>query len=626
MATMIPADLPNGANQFEKDLFKKFKKVPAEWKVFPNFILNRSDGDLRPRELDFVILIEKYKAVVYLEAKSGRFEVKDRQWYRNEQKSPIDPSPPDQARTGMFALKNTFLSFLKQNPDLGSSRLLFCHAVVFAHWDVSDEARNSEDINRGALLLGNKAVQNGNSIVQAINGYVKRMRQQIDSMEQWTDKQRRNGASQLRRLEETLNPPETAVTKSTFYSRNLETLLPELLEPTAAQDTVLELVTSNDRCVIDGAAGTGKTVLAMEVARQRCEDGGETVGMLCSNPNLSNRFERWAEALSQEKGGKVLAGTPGTLPYSMFGGDETLLDRHRRRVESTPGLEGTLQRGELDDGWGAFVADTLADFEGKAPVFDYLIVDEAQNLCDDEFLSLMDHLLKGGLTKGRWSMFGDFVNQNIVTPRRQESGNAKKMLDSRGAFYTNVSLRTNCRNTFEIAEATYDITDITSPTLPGVHGPKVEFKYFESDSGDKFDNMLSDQLNLWEGYGFETQQIILLTADEDALKRKYGKWDLVNVREVLPGSDIRVSEDDSSFIRYSAIHDFQGLESDLVIVILPLTKDQSKINGNITLPYHDYLNRLLYIALSRANAMLVVMADSGYRVHLSTDAQRNSFA
>ena len=264
--------------------------------------------------------------------------------------------------------------------------------------------------------------------------------------------------------------------------------------------------------------------------------------------------------------------------------------------------------------------ETLTDLEGRPPLFDYLILDEAQNLCDDVFLKLVDRLLKGGLVDGRWAMFGDFVNQNIVTPRREKSGDAKAALKPFGTYYTNVTLRTNCRNTHEIAAATYNITDIESPTLPGVHGPKVEFQYF--GSADDIDEMLDKKLNEWESDRFESRQIILLAADDSGIfdgKQGYGKWDLVNIREVPPGGDIRVSGENSPSIRYSEIQDFQGLESDLVILVLPMTKGQTKIGGMITLPHQNYLNRLLYVALSRANAMLVVMADEGYREHLEPD-------
>ena len=341
------------------------------------------------------------------------------------------------------------------------------------------------------------------------------------------------------------------------------------------------------------------------------------MGLLCSNPILSSRFERWAETLSDEWGGRVVVGTPASLLAHAFADDVAFVARHWQRLEATPNLESSLKRGDLDNGWRGFVAETLTELEGKAAVFDYLVIDEAQNLCDDVFLQLLDRLVKGGLIHGRWTMFGDFVNQNIVTPRREGGEDAKVAVDAFGAYYTNYRLDTNCRNTYEIAAATYNITDIVSPTLPGLHGPEVEFRYF--DSNDQLHGLLEKQLEEWDGYGFESRQIIMLSGgDDDALdtNRRYGKWNLVNIAEAPSGSDVRVSGDDSPYVRYSNIFDFQGMESDLVILVLPMAQGQAKVGGVITLPHYNYLNRLLYIAMSRANAMLVIMADDGYKRHL----------
>ena len=617
MAIMIPSQIADDAQVFEKYLFDKFRAIPAKWLILHSVFVNKTESDTPPRELDFVIIVPKQYAVVYLEAKSGAYRYHNRQWLRGNNDMPDRRSPPEQARSGMFVLKNKFEARLRENSEYGSPVICFGNAVAFADSNVTEAAEEEEDINKGTLLIGNDDVQTGQSIVECLGAYAKRMRQRSTSIGR-TSIALQIAELQIKFLEEMLNPSDIAITTGGFYRSNLETLLPELLKPTPEQATLLNLTSMNSRCRIDGAAGTGKTVLAMELARQRCEENGEIVGLLCSNPNLSSRFERWAETLSNEKGGKVMAGTPTTLLCSTFENDEVFLARHRQRVEAAPNLEGTLKRGDLDNGWREFVDETLADLGGMPPLFDYLIVDEAQNLCDDVFLKLMNQQLKGGLVNGRWAMFGDFANQNIVSSRSQGGSDKEKAsLAAFGCSYTNAGLRVNCRNTHEIAEAIFDITNIPSPTLSGVHGPEVEFKYFESTND--IDEMLDNQLKEWQGYGFEPQQIVLLYADENvpfSENRTYGKWNLANIREVPPEGGVRVSGDESQFVRYSEIHDFQGLESDLVILVLPVTEGQSKVGGIVTLPHHNYLNRLFYIAMSRANVMLVVMADEGYQAHL----------
>ena len=92
-------------------------------------------------------------------------------------------------------------------------------------------------------------------------------------------------------------------------------------------------------------------------------------------------------------------------------------------MRESPELEESLKlRGTFSSlAWEKFVDLTLEDLDRKG-VFDVLIVDEAQNLCDGDFLRLMDAMLKNGLTEGKWVMFGDFKNQNIINPRLTKDG------------------------------------------------------------------------------------------------------------------------------------------------------------------------------------------------------------
>ena len=56
----------------------------------------------------------------------------------------------------------------------------------------------------------------------------------------------------------------------------------------------------------------------------------------------------------------------------------------------------------------------------------------------------------------------------------------------------------------------------------------------------------------------------------------------------------------------------QGLESDLVILVIPVKEDQVVMGGGVTMPREDYLIRVLYTGMSRAKAMLIVVAHQSY--------------
>ena len=265
---------------------------------------------------------------------------------------------------------------------------------------------------------------------------------------------------------------------------------------------------------------------------------------------------------------------------------------------------------------------------GQGGTFDYLVVDEAQNLCNEVFLRLIDKLLKGGLTKGRFTMFGDFTNQNIVFYSSSEDENENedgrdtlktfiKRLDKNCALPERIKLENNCRNTHQIAKTVYRLTNIESPTLSGVYGPDVQIRYFESE--EKLWELLNDLVDSLIARHFHSRQIILLSSDDNEFGGASSSvnWRLSNIRE----ADIQAEEVVNSgstpsddVLRYSNIYDFQGLESDVAILVIPVTTKQQRLIGDsVTLPKRRHLRKMLYTGMSRAKAMLIIVADEGYK-------------
>ena len=399
------------------------------------------------------------------------------------------------------------------------------------------------------------------------------------------EKEKKEAKIYLADLQDNLEPSSMSIRENRIFSSDLDTLREELLNLTNDQLHSLELVNDNDCCVIDGAAGTGKTVLAMELARQRCEENGEKVALICSNPYLSSRFERWAKTLSKDKDGSVVAGLLKDFPMD----------------------------------------------SQKQEKFDYLIVDEAQNLCDEKSRSSMDQILEGGLTNGCWAMFGDFAYQNIINPDLTKDG--EEVLKRLQTIYPRMTLgrlKINCRNTYEIAAAVSMLIDIETLPRSGVHGPLIQIEYFDSDSPEHLDNLLNHLVSDLKNRKFYSRQIILLSSNSDDFNtrppREYGGWKLLNVQETKGEKDLDreevpdVSGDSSpKTLRYSDIYDFQGLESEVVILVLPLTKQQTEVGGGATLPNYEHLRRVLYTGMSRARAILIIAAHKSYEEHLELE-------
>lgn len=633
MVKMIPPTKSPDINPGEEAIFDALMFSPANWTVFPSLGWKNSRNPLAPRQLDFVILMHDTCSVAYVEVKAGEYDFYKREWWRPGALSAERRSPVDQAISGMFELQDKFNDIVRKQPALGNRSLLsFVGCVAFLDHDVSKKVEQlhiTEDLTKSTKLIGRTACRDNAEFTKALSEYAKQVRTS-SSRTLRNQKERGFAQFQMKKFESIVSTDRTPVTDGRFYRIDLINLLPELLELTPEQKHVLRRTQQRDRCVVTGAAGSGKTVLAMEVARRRCEDEGESVALLCSNPVLASRFRRWADTLSGDRGGKVIVGTPASILSAAYPEDSDFLANHGRRLDESPNIEETLRKGALDIAWEDFVRDTLKDIQHHPAPFDTLIVDEAQNLCDRLFLRLMDKLLDRGIADGKWVMFGDFDNQNIVTPRRSNTGDALDLLNEFcDRLGPELFLGTNCRNTSEIASTTAKVTAIEAPTLRYIHGPRVEHVYF--DSMQEVDSLIELQLEKWRNYGFADYQIILLTTDEGEtfdLENQYagGRWGLVNIREVIDDVDleqssvadpIRVSGDrPRRAIRYSDVYDFQGLESDIILLIMPMVKTQSLVRGGLTLPDHDHMRRMLYIGMSRAVAMLSIIAHTGYEEFL----------
>lgn len=579
MAEMLSTKVPT-SQPAEHRVYEALKRADhtRNWKVFYSIHVPQSRGEAR--EIDFLVLIPEYHCIICLEVKGGSYKIEDGKWYASYSSKPLQESPHDQVRKSMFALKNNFFQKGFRYFERGYPLSIGC-AVVFTDADKPDSSLpdhlaysiwSSDDLRNKLQGIADKTSS--------------KRRPKVDEK-----KKKRVAQEYLKDLEDNLMESDMSITKNRIFSSDLDTLREKLLVLTSEQFHSLDLVKDNDCCVIKGAAGTGKTILAMELARQRCEENGEKVALICSNPYLNSRFVRWAQTLLNENGGNVV---PGTLEdFSTFDSPEQ-------------------------------------------EKFDYLIVDEAQNLCDEESRNLMDRLLKKGLTNGDWAMFGDFDYQNIINPELHENG--KDVLNNLKELYPRMTLgrlKINCRNTYEIAAAASMFLGIDSLPRSGVHGPLIQTKYFKTQ--EQLNNLLDELVTDFKDREFYSRQIILLSSSSDDFKTEppltYGGWRLLNVlenegRRDLDREDVLDISGDSSpgNLRYSDIHDFQGLESEVVILVIPLTEQQTEVGNVAILPQYDYLQRVLYTGMSRAKAILIIVAHESYEKHLDLEPRfRNSY-
>jgi len=571
MAKMIPSEIdPNTKSGGERRLFKLFENDPdtADWTVLHSLGLARR-GKKKPfGEVDFVVLIPG-KGVVYLEVKSGTVRCKDGIWKTTNRKTKkterMKRSPFLQAQDGMQAVRTAIEKRFgnksaEHNCPMGYGVVfdsIPCPPITpeFERSDVIDEEDLRHPVSRSLLRLCRKQ--------EGMNMSVSPPEPDI-----------------LKNIRNFLRPDfDLVVAKSTMIGHTEDLLL----KLTEEQYTRLDELEENPRCLFEGAAGTGKTVLAVEYARRSAQEKGRKTLLVCFNRLLG----RWLVSRSPVSGNTGL----------VAGSFHALV---RDRVSQSE-LADELQSAEKTEPTKKLFDEIIPELgelaiEDMGETFDTIVVDEAQDLMRPEFLNVLDRWLDGGLAGGNWAFFGDFTRQALFG--MPEEG--LKEFEQRCSYFTKAKLRQNCRNTRRIASETAYLSGFQN--LPyvvmSVEGLPVEYHYWRKDTDRPA--QIEAAIEKLKSGGVDVADITILGT------RKLANSSLASTPKMAghPISDANSNSAPQSgdgHIVYSTAHGFKGLESPVVIVI---DVDDVALDAN---------QSLLYVAMSRARSSLSLFIDEAVR-------------
>ncbi|MGW2081075.1 NERD domain-containing protein [Streptomyces sp. NPDC001939] len=334
---------------------------------------------------------------------------------------------------------------------------------------------------------------------------------------------------------------------------------------TRQQYQLLDMIAENPRCIVKGAAGTGKTFVALEAARRLAADGSRVL-LCCYNSLLG----QW---LKEETAGDSLI-TAGTL-HSYMGKLAPMAREQHRMAE------------------GDFFTEVLPELalgtllEGLAP-FDALVVDEAQDLMLDAYLDVLDMSVRGGLGSGRWLCFGDFTNQAIYDSGHAGIGLFKSRTGTGAASFT---LSANCRNVPSISQ----YVEETSRLDPGYSGTlraendREAVREWWSTPAEQNEHLVKHLARL-HADGFAPDEIVVLSFRGKGCAAEVctdPRWS----RQLAPFARQR-----SGDIGHGTVHAFKGLDASAVIVT-----DIEEIKDARS-------EALFYIASSRARDDLTIIA------------------
>ncbi len=266
MAILHPESLSHLPDEFsaEKTVFEKLKALSNEFHVFHSITWNEGHKD---GECDFVIL-HKLNGFLTLEVKGGMIEFSGSQWTstnRNREIIPIN-DPVKQAKSSMYAFRDYWRK--KHGQDVPCN---YGWAVCFLDgaWDNAYATTELKETH----VIDSRALEN---IAPWIDEYFNRLTASF-GRRVLSDKQAESFISMFNRdlkvnlsLAKVINEQEA-----------------ELRQVNVLQDYMLDLFDGKNKIGFRGAAGTGKTWLAMKKAR-RLAGSGKRVLFLCYNSGLAH--------------------------------------------------------------------------------------------------------------------------------------------------------------------------------------------------------------------------------------------------------------------------------------------------------------------------------------------------
>lgn len=437
-------------------------------------------------EIDFVVCGPD--GIFVLEVKGGGVSCRDGVWETSNKHGTfrLNESPFWQAEKAMQGLRNKKLS------EVLSNEFVWGYGVLMP--DVEGLPQSAE-WDRPVLACRREFHQ--------FERWLERL------VQHWRARDSRKpkaSSDKLKQLQQFLRPDFEAVVPLHVAADSVSSDIARLEHE---QLLLIDAVEENERVLCAGGAGTGKTLLGIELARRWAAQGAN-VALTCHSPWLKSFLEN-----------NSIAGLTVCLSDSI----------------------------------------SLAARRSGVDEFDALIVDEGQDVLNIESLSRLDNVLKGGLDSGRWCFFHDINNQSGLCGNYVPD--AYEYLNSFGP--TKITLKKNRRNSLPILEKIQSTlqADLGAPGVGG--GPAVR-EFSGSDPNQLILVIEAELQTLTEKEGFSYGEIIILSHlpfQQSLAAKLSSRWE--KIITVLDEASVLNSTKHS--IGFAQVGDFKGLESDVIVLI-----------------------------------------------------------
>lgn len=558
MARMIPSAIsPEIKSNAERKVFQMFENDSSTegWTVLHSLGIANHRSKIHG-ELDFLVIAPKL-GIFALEVKGGRVKREQGIWYftdRYGQTNSKARGPFEQADDGIYSLFEMLRN--KHGSNHRFARLLFGSGVMFPDIEFKSDDPGTDQWQIFDLRDN-----------QDIGGFIRRLAK--NTKRKWEEKFGQlpdDRVPDVRTARDLADVLRGDFDKAVSISIKIKYAEEELVSLTKEQMRCLDQIEDNSRCIIEGPAGTGKTLLAIEEVK-RSASAGAKVAFFCYNNMLGNWLKnRFIDEVEELRPAYV--GTFHAFLYQMAEKNDPCISNMQIDDEQ----EFFRERLPLM---------AMEAIESNDILFDKIVIDEVQDLLNPEYLDVLDMIVKNGLSRGKWSMFGDFTRQALYCDEGLIE-KAKRMLEEKTSFIK-FKLTINCRNTRTIGEEIRNITGFRSVAylLADVDGPPVNYITYTdpADQKSKLESLLSDLFKA----NIDPSDITILSPT----RREFS---VVNIIDRVP--IINFHPGIRNTVTFSTIQSFKGLENSVIIMT-----DMDRFTPD----------KLLYVGLSRARSALYIL-------------------
>lgn len=557
MARLIPSFMDDRTPPGERDVFNLLASGPNDWVALHSLDLAPWNRRLRT-EIDFVVIVPD-TGILCVEVKSHEHIAFDgSRWYPET----IKRSPFKQASDGRYTFRRRLADIAPQ-----FSQIPVVHCCIFpratfelgrnlsvAPWELMDLRTFGKFSSGGEFCADLKA----------------KMEQSIAADPQLTPLRSHLSPGQIDAIIKLCVPVQKVSFDSREEIKRREEAVEKILRE--QQKPVLQLAALNNRLIVSGGAGTGKTLIAMEVARRAAEKDLR-VALLCYNQLVGDWMRQKVEKIGP------------TLPNLVVGrAIQVMAEMTGIEIPSNPSREYWEEQLPQE------LEERLTDPDFKASsAFDYLVLDEAQDiLAKPRLWQCLTQFLSGGISEGAFALFGDFYHQVLGDREAMQSALAELDKSNRPVRW---NLGENCRNYPIVGDTAVQLAGFTEPIYSGYlrsgggqHNYDIVF--YDNDQGQL--DKLTQWLTEFRAQGYKPTEITVLSFRADHLSA---------ASRSEQGLKLRPARQAGSHTGYASVHAFKGLENKVIILT------------DVVLADKDCHRDLFYTGLTRATESVRILCD-----------------